>query len=97
MTNLETSTEPVRDAATGVAKWTGLLGALVTSLVGFGVLTLAQGDALTGLLGAIPGVVAWVATAVGAFRVAQQARPLVTPLVNPRNVAGVQLVPQGRV
>lgn len=97
MADLETSLEPVRDAAAGAATWVGVLGGLVTSLVGFGVLTVAQGDAVTGLLGAIPGVVAWVAATVAAFRVARQARPLVTPLAGPRNNMGAPLVPKARV
>lgn len=87
---------PVRDVAGKVATWTAGLGALVASLVGFGILTVVQGDALTGLLGAIPGIVTWVASAVAAFRVASKAQPLVTPVADPRTNAGVRLIPEQR-
>jgi hypothetical protein len=97
MTDLSPRPMPVADVAGKVATWTAGLGALVVSLVGFGVLTAVQGDALTGLLGAIPGVVAWISTAVAAFRVAAKATPLVTPVSDPRNNAGVKLVPERRV
>lgn len=91
---LELRPTPVRDVAGKVATWTAGLGALVVSLVGFGVLTAVQGDALTGLLGAIPGLVTWVVSAVAAFRVAKQATPLVTPMSDPRTDGGLRLVPE---
>lgn len=87
---------PVRDVASKVATWTAGLGALVAGLVGFGVLTAVQGDAVTGLLGAIPGVVTWAVSALAAFRVASKAQPLVTPVEDPQNNAGVRLVPAER-
>jgi hypothetical protein len=94
MTDLEHRPRPVRNAAATVAGWVGVLGAFVTSLVGFGVLTIAQGDAVTGLLGAVPGVVTWVVAAIAAFQVSAKAEPLVTPLVSPQNNQGVRLVPE---
>jgi hypothetical protein len=97
MVDLTPRPTPVRDVAGKVATWTAGLGALVVSLVGFGVFTLAQGDALTGLLGAIPGLVTWVMAALAAFRVAARAQPLVTPVRDPQNNAGVRLVPASRV
>lgn len=96
MTDRELRPTPVRDVAGTVATWTAGLGALVVSLVGFGVFTAVQGDALTGLLGAIPGVVAWASSAVAAFRVAGKAQPLVTPVADPRTNAGVRLIPEQR-
>ncbi|MCE7008720.1 hypothetical protein LWC34_38805 [Kibdelosporangium philippinense] len=92
MTSLEPRPHPIRDAAASASKVFGVLGSLVTALVGFGVLTIAQGDALTGLLGAIPGVITAVTTVLVAFRVARQAEPHVTPLAEPRNHDGMPLV-----
>lgn len=97
MVDLSPRPTPVRDVAAGVATWTAGLGALVVSLVGFGVFTAVQGDALTGLLGAVPGIVTWVMTAFAAFRVAAKAKPLVTPVSDPQNNQGVRLVPVSRV
>ena len=92
--DLPESREPLRDVASQVAKWTGLLGGLVTSATGFGIFTAVQGDALLGLLGAVPGVVALAGTVWASFRVARLARPVVTPLVDPKNAQGVRLVPE---
>jgi uncharacterized membrane protein YuzA (DUF378 family) len=97
MVDLSPRPTPVRDAAAGVAKVTAVIGALITSLVGFGVLQAVQGDAVTSLLGAIPGLVTLVTAALGAFRVAAKAQPLVTPVSDPQNNAGVRLVPATRV
>jgi hypothetical protein len=97
MVDLTPRPTPVRDVAGQVATWTAGLGALVVSLVGFGVFTAVQGDAVTGLLGAIPGLVTWVMTALAAFRVAVKAQPLVTPVSDPRTDGGVRLIPERRV
>jgi hypothetical protein len=96
MVDLTPRPTPVRDVAGTVATWAAGLGALVVSLTGFGILTAVQGDVLTGLLGAIPGVVAWISTAIAAFRVASKAQPLVTPISDPRANSGVRLIPEPR-
>lgn len=84
---------PLVDAATWVARVTGLVGTVVTALAGWGIVTAAQGDAVTGLLGAIPGVVTLVATVLAAFGVVRRAEPQVTPLSDPRDNQGQALRP----
>jgi len=76
---------PLKSIAAQVSKWTGFLTAAATAAAGWGILTAAQGDAVTGLLGAVPGVLAWVGTALAAFGVAGQGEPLVTPVADPRD------------
>ena len=92
---------PLLDAAKTEARkvLTGETSAagIVTALVGCGVLTLAQGDALVGLLGLIPGVVAlggavW-AKARAAYRTFETAEPEVTPVVDPAVELDGQRVP----
>ena len=51
-----------------------------------------QADAVTGLLGAVPGVVALIGTVVAAFRVRDVAKPEVTPIEDPRANDGTPLV-----
>ncbi len=82
---------PIKTAATELSKVLGVAGALVTALAGWGILTAVQADAVTGLLGAIPGVVTLVTAVLTAFGVVRRAEPLVTPLVDPRNDAGMPL------
>jgi len=84
---------PLTDIAGEVSRWVGILGSLVTALAGYGILTAAQGDAVTGLLGLIPGVVTGITTAIAAFRVAGRGAQVVTPVADPRNDSGQQLVP----
>lgn len=89
---------PLRAAADRVAKVTGTLTALVTALAGAGIalVTAEQADALTAILGAVPGVVALVGTALAAFGVVKQAEPLVTPVESPMDNQGNHLVPGDR-
>lgn len=78
----------------------GVVGALVT----FGVLTAAQGDAVTAAgqaaestttaLGTvIGGVIPLIGAIVTAFRTTAGAKDQVTPIADPRNNAGVALTP----
>lgn len=83
---------PIKAAADTVSKTLAVVGALVTALVGWGILTATQGDAVTGLLGAIPGVVTAVTTVLAAFGVVRRAEPLVTPMSDPRTDAGTPLI-----
>lgn len=85
MTTLEPTDRPrpVRDAASGVAKVVASVGGLITAGVSFGLLTAVQGDAITGLLGLIPGVVAAALPVWSAFRTATEAEPMVTPVSAP--------------
>lgn len=87
---------PLDDAAGRVARVVGTVSALVTALAGSGIalLTAEQADALTGLLGAVPGVVTLAAVALASFRVRDIAKPEVTPVEDPRAADGTPLVRQ---
>lgn len=91
MVNYRNRPRPIRDAAARLSKLLGVAGALLTALVGWGVVTATQGDAVTGLLGAIPGIVTAVTSVLTAFGVVRQAEPLVTPVRDPRDNAGAPL------
>src|SRR5687768_4722394 len=88
---------PILDAFKSVGSAIAFAGSVVTSLVGWGVLSATQGDAVNGLLGAIPGAVALVTALLSAFGVAKAAEPKVTPVEDPMNNAGQPLVVNGRV
>jgi hypothetical protein len=91
--DIRTRPRPIREAFRSVGSAIALVGSIVTSLVGWGVISATQGDAVHGLLGAIPGVVALVTALLSAFGVVQKAEPQVTPLSDPRNNRGEQLAP----
>jgi hypothetical protein len=74
---------PILDAFKTVGSAVALLGSVATALVGWGVLTATQGDAVTGLLGAIPGIVTLVTALLAAFGVVRKAEPAVTPVADP--------------
>jgi len=93
MTNNNTRPEPLHDAATDVATTQGTWMGVVTALVSAGVITASTGQLITALLGLIPGILAIVATAIGAAGTARAARPKVTPVTDPRNNDGTPLVP----
>jgi hypothetical protein len=86
---------PIRDAASAVQKGLGMLGAIATAAAGYGIITAVQGDAVTGLLGAIPGVVTLVSNLLVAFGIVNKAEPQVTPLASPRDSQGNALVASG--
>lgn len=73
---------PLRVAASIV----GGLTALVSGLVGSGLLTGGQGDAVTGIITAVLALLA-------AFGITVTAEPKVTPLADPRDASGQRLVP----
>jgi uncharacterized protein with von Willebrand factor type A (vWA) domain len=85
---------PLDEAAGRVSRVVGTLSALVTALAGSGIAVLSaeQADALTALLGAVPGLVTLVAVALAAFRVRDLAKPEVTPVEDPRTSDGTPLV-----
>ncbi len=83
---------PLVEAAGWVTKVTGVLGSLVTMAVGYGLMAAVQGNALIALLGAIPGVITLVTTALAAFGLVRRAEPNVTPLVDPQDRHGRPLV-----
>lgn len=88
---------PLRTVAGSVGAWVGMAGTIITALIGWGVVTATQGDALTGLLGAIPAVITGVTGVLAAFHTARQGEPLVTPISSPRSALGERLVPEGDV
>lgn len=96
MSTLDTRNRPrpILEAFKSVGAAVALLGSIITSLVGWGVLSATQGDAVNGLLGAIPGLVALVTSLLAAFGVVKSSESKVTPLQDPRNDAGQQLVPE---
>jgi hypothetical protein len=94
MTNPKRPT-PLRDAASKVVKGVGVAVSFVTALVGFGVITAVQGDAVSGLLGLIPGAVTQIGMVLAAFNVASRAEPQVTPVADPRDNDGNHLAATG--
>jgi hypothetical protein len=84
---------PVASAANWAQKTLGMIGAMATAAAGYGILAAAQNDAIQGLLGAIPGVIALVSNFLVAFGVTQKAEPEVTPISDPRDNAGNMLTP----
>jgi uncharacterized BrkB/YihY/UPF0761 family membrane protein len=90
---LEARPRPLMEAAGVVSRITATVATVVTMLVGWGVVSLAQQDAIEGLLGAIPGLVTLISTILAAFGVARRAEPQVTPVSDPRDDLGTPLVP----
>jgi cadmium resistance protein CadD (predicted permease) len=88
---------PLQKVAGQVTKVVGILSALATSLVGYGIVTAVQGDAVTGLLGTLPGLLTLLGTAIAAFKTANKGEEVVTPVADPRDNAGTPLVPAGDV
>lgn len=93
MVDLETRPRPLLDAAETVTRIQITIGTLMTMLVGWGVVTLTQHDAVEGLVGLFPGVVQAVFGVLTAFGVVRRAEPLVTPVADPRDDAGRPLRP----
>lgn len=84
---------PILEAFKSVGSAVAFIGSVATSLVGWGVLSAAQGDAVNGLLGAIPGLVALATSLLAAFGVVRKAEPKVTPVESPRDDSGNELKP----
>jgi len=86
---------PLDDAARRAVKVAGTVSALLTALAGAGItlLTNEQADALTGLVGAVPGLITLVGVTMAAFGVRNIAKPQVTPVEDPRDNQGNTLVP----
>lgn len=93
MTDIDTRPRPIKDAFGTVGSVISWGGALATALVGFGVVTAVQGDAVVGLLGALPGIVSKLSDLVVAFKVTNRAEKETTPVVAPRDNAGAALIP----
>lgn len=84
---------PLRRVAKDVSLVVGIIGTSITSAVGFGIVTAAEADAVKGLLGTVPGLLAGLCTLLAAFSTARSGEQHVTPLADPRTNAGVPLVP----
>jgi hypothetical protein len=89
--SLDERPRPLKDAAARITAVLGFLGTLVGAAAGWGLLTVAQGDAVQGLLGLLAGIVPAVFTALAAFGVVRAGEPQVTPLSDPRDNAGKPL------
>jgi hypothetical protein len=84
---------PLMTVADRVATITGLAGTLATAGVGFGLFSWATGNAITGLLGLVPGVAAGIAAVIAAYRTAAHGERLVTPSSDPQDGDGNRLRP----
>lgn len=91
---LATRPRPLADAAGRAVRVVGTLSALVTALAGSGIalLTVEQADAVTGLLGAVPGIITLAGVALASFGVVKEAEPQVTPVDDPMDNQGNRLV-----
>lgn len=97
---------PLAEVASKVGVAWSAAGGLISALVTFGVLTAAQGDAVTAAGAAaegtvtalgtvIAGVLPLIAGIVSAFRTAAAGKDKVTPVDDPRDNAGNPLTPAG--
>lgn len=95
---------PLREAASKVGTAWSAASGVVSALVAYGVLTAAQGDAVTaagqaaeGTVTAfgtvLAGVLPLITGVITAFRTSAAAKDHVTPVADPRNNAGQALTP----
>lgn len=96
---------PLGNVASHVGTAWAAASGLVGALLAFGVLTVAQANAITAAGDALPttitavgtvlaGILPLVSGVISAFRTASAARDHVTPVTDPRAVDGTPLVPQ---
>lgn len=97
MLNIETRPRPIKAAADELKTWLSFATLIVGGLGGAGVnlLTDDQANALTAILAGVPGVVGMVAVLLAAFGIVKRSEPLVTPMQDPRDNDGTQLVAPG--
>lgn len=86
---------PLRGIAVHWAQVMGALNGLVTSGAAVGLLSTDQVSALEVALSAVLGVTAAGITVLGTFRVAIEGQDVVTPLSDPRDYDGTELIPRG--
>lgn len=86
---------PILDKFKTVGGAVAFLGTLVSAAATYGVLDAAEANATNALLVGIPTFVTLVTGALSAFGVVKASEPLVTPVEDPRNNAGVHLFPAG--
>jgi hypothetical protein len=92
--DINTRPRPILDKVKTVGGAVAAIGGLVSWAGAFGLLNVTQTAASSALLGLVPGIVTAVLALLSAFGVAKAAEPLVTPMTDPRNDAGVPLLPQ---
>lgn len=95
---------PLKEAAQKVGLAAGAIVGVIGALVSYGVLSVAQGDALTAVAAAaqdtttaagtvVGGFIPLIAAVVAAFTTTSAAKDHVTPVKDPRNDAGQALTP----
>lgn len=100
----ETRINPLKEAASKVGVAAAAAVSVVGALVGYGVLSVAQGEALTAVAQSaqstttavgtvVAGVLPLIAGVISAFSTSAGAKDHVTPVRDPRNDAGEKLVP----
>lgn len=91
--NIENRPRPILKAANEIRTWVGLAAALITAAGTGGILLSAdQVTALQGVLGATLPLVTASSVALTAFGIRKRSEPLVTPMEDPRDNDGTQLV-----
>ncbi|UVS81856.1 hypothetical protein [Actinokineospora sp. UTMC 2448] len=96
MTRYANRPRPLRTVAQKVSAIAAVIGGAVSSAATIGAISMDQHDAVQGVLAGVAGLATAVTAALAAFGVVRQGEPKVTPLDDPRNAAGVSLVPGGR-
>lgn len=88
---------PIKSAADQLKSWLGFATLIVGGAAGAGInlLTDDQADAVTATLAAVPGVVGTITVLLTAFGIVKRSEPLVTPMEDPRDNDGTQLVAMG--
>jgi hypothetical protein len=85
--------QPLRDIALDVSTSRGIWMGVITTLVSAGAIGLSTSNALCSLLSLMPGVLALLATILGAHGVADAGESKVTPVSDPMTVVDGRLVP----
>lgn len=84
---------PLQDIALDVSTGRGIWMGLLTALVSTGAISLSTSNALYSLAGVLPGVLALLATVLGAHGVADAGESKVTPISDPMTLVDGRLVP----
>lgn len=84
---------PLQDIALDMSCSRGIWMGLLTALVSTGAISLSTSNALYSLVGILPGVLALLATALGAHGVANAGESKVTPISDPMTLIDGRLVP----
>jgi hypothetical protein len=90
---ITTRPRPLQDIAAEVSRAQALWMGASTAIVSAGFITLATSEIITAFFGLIPGLLAVLATILGARHVADSGEQLVTPVSDPQDNQGRSLVP----